>query len=268
MEEEAPSGSGQDSGIADDMDQGPSPATPEDALSDEKPSTAYPAPAPFIRPPIDNRANRPQRKVGLFLSGQETTSVRCIVLIFQNQKKRLKFLEVTKEGTSALVHFTFYFLERHPIMRVIDAKREHLNTRLLSQSPQKMVVLFLLRFESVSLSSRRLTTGVGWKKLMSLFLKYFNAKKCERKKFHCNCSSVISLFYIPFFIFDSAVSRTQTLTLNYRKQNFRKQQNLEKTGSHIEVCILVSSRKKIKMIVIITCLFFIFRRVLLLNLKL
>jgi hypothetical protein len=74
MEEDIPSASGQDSGIADDLDQGPSPLTPEDTyLDDIKPSTTN-APPPFIRPPIDNRANRPQRKNGLFLSGQETTS--------------------------------------------------------------------------------------------------------------------------------------------------------------------------------------------------
>jgi hypothetical protein len=71
MEEDIPSASGQDSGITDDIDQGPSPLTPEEAFSDDiRPA----APAPFIRPPIDNRANRPQRKNGLFLSGQETTS--------------------------------------------------------------------------------------------------------------------------------------------------------------------------------------------------
>uniref|UniRef100_A0AC35GED3 Uncharacterized protein n=1 Tax=Panagrolaimus sp. PS1159 TaxID=55785 RepID=A0AC35GED3_9BILA len=114
MEEDIPSASGQDIGIADDLDQGPSPLTPEGSISDEKSnnnssnkSNAPPpfirppidnranrpqrsisdekannnssnksnAPPPFIRPPIDNRANRPQRKNGLFLSGQETTSV-------------------------------------------------------------------------------------------------------------------------------------------------------------------------------------------------
>uniref|UniRef100_A0AC34GW71 Uncharacterized protein n=1 Tax=Panagrolaimus sp. ES5 TaxID=591445 RepID=A0AC34GW71_9BILA len=82
MEEDIPSASGQDSGIADDMDQGPSPLTPEGSISDEKTNnnlskhSSANAPPPFIRPPIDNRANRPQRKNGLFLSGQETTSVR------------------------------------------------------------------------------------------------------------------------------------------------------------------------------------------------
>jgi hypothetical protein len=78
MEEDIPSASGQDIGIADDLDQGPSPLTPEGSISDEKAnnnsSTKSNAPPPFIRPPIDNRANRPQRKNGLFLSGQETTS--------------------------------------------------------------------------------------------------------------------------------------------------------------------------------------------------
>ncbi|KAE9551200.1 hypothetical protein FO519_005587 [Halicephalobus sp. NKZ332] len=82
MEEDLPSSSAvmapQDSGILDDMDQGPSPCDQDDSSypppPPPEPQRSVNAPVVPIRPPIDNRANRPQRKIGLFLCGQETNS--------------------------------------------------------------------------------------------------------------------------------------------------------------------------------------------------
>ena len=86
MEEDVPSSSAippQDSGILDDMDQGPSPCDQDDGSypppPPPEPQRSVNAPVIPIRPPIDNRANRPQRKIGLFLCGQETNSVRITV---------------------------------------------------------------------------------------------------------------------------------------------------------------------------------------------
>lgn len=87
MEEDIPSSStmpAQDSGIMDDMDR--SPCDPDEGyppsappLPSNQPTNASIIP---IRPSIDNRANRPQRKIGLFLCGQEKNNVSLFLTIF------------------------------------------------------------------------------------------------------------------------------------------------------------------------------------------
>lgn len=76
MEEDIPSSSMQDKDdIIDDIEPSPSELNEtyqqESQEQEQKPITKPPMP---IRPPIDNRANRPKRKIGLFLC-EETNSV-------------------------------------------------------------------------------------------------------------------------------------------------------------------------------------------------
>uniref|UniRef100_A0A7E4VNR1 C2H2-type domain-containing protein n=1 Tax=Panagrellus redivivus TaxID=6233 RepID=A0A7E4VNR1_PANRE len=70
-----PSSSARDSGISnDDMDQSPCQVTSAEDGAPAPPAPARQHSTPLVRPPIDNRANRPQRKIGLFLSEQEGSS--------------------------------------------------------------------------------------------------------------------------------------------------------------------------------------------------